>query len=174
MSEVSNEKVITLLANNFEHPFVENIFKRHDIKIPEASASSCEKLAACHELVTEIRYDGSNTFFNIIGRTPVNYDEIAKDVADKIGVKTHNIISQDGIEYEELALRKIVEDKIDKLSEEERKKYFKSILEEYGKEYNNSGRIVVESGAQLIATIAVSAHRGTQLSHFLGELEASP
>lgn len=98
-------------ANNRElkcYILLEDLYKRHSKYTPES-------------LLEEICFDGSNTLASILrGWKPVHYDEVVRDVAEKIGIKS-SVISQNNIrENEMLIMGKLIETYWNKLSDEER------------------------------------------------------
>ena len=95
MSTQSNIDLIRLIEYNMNGELsdvVDDIFKRHRITSMNVS-----------ELVYEIRADGSNSLFYYL-REPVDYDEVARDVARVMGVNVKKIGSGDAKDYEEAVL----------------------------------------------------------------------
>jgi uncharacterized protein YaaW (UPF0174 family) len=77
------------------------------------------------EIAGEIQEFGGNSFVNIFRGGGVKYREILTDVCDKMGVKYNNNASTEHIE--QTMLMSILEDSLEKLSEEEKKEILKEL-----------------------------------------------
>lgn len=118
MSAQSNTDLIRLIKDNMDGEFselIEHIFERHDVEFGNAEA-----------LAEEIRADGSNSIFYFI-REPVDYDEVAKDVAEKLDADISEVMDGDAKGYEQAALIKVMEDRLNKMKEEEREELLHNI-----------------------------------------------
>ena len=140
-----NERLISLLARNFMHPYVSNIFERHGIeKTTEAFGYHIYKNVK--QLVTEIRKDGSHTVMNIF-RDPVPYSEVAYDVAKKLGAKIPED-KKDDEQYCEMAAYTCAIDKyLNSLSEEERREFFTQLGKQLPDKVANDIKHVIAAGA---------------------------
>lgn len=113
MSVIDDKETLELLkkANNKNlecYILLEDLYKRHNKYTPE-------------DLLKEICLDGSNTIASIFrGWTPVHYDEVVRDVAEKIGVKDENIDKDNMQKNEIMIIGKLIEDFWKNLSEQER------------------------------------------------------
>lgn len=123
--------------------------------MPSVSCTQGEKYMACTELVREIRADGSHTIFNIFGRAPVNYSEVAYDVADKLGAKIPYEQKDDEIKSEEAALQKVIQKYIDGLSEEERRKLYDTMTKDLGEMVAGKAQYIAGGGAEFFAALAM-------------------
>ena len=124
---------------NSQHQLLQNIFKRHDQYSVEA-------------VVREICEDGSNTIARFARfNTAVNYDEVVRDVAEKIGVTT-SLLSWNVTECEQLLLAELMKKYWDKLSDEERAKQYASLKNELGSEYAEYAQSLLTGGASAILT----------------------
>lgn len=144
MSTQSNIDLIRLIEYNMNGELsdvVDDIFKRHRITSMNVS-----------ELVYEIRADGSNSLFYYL-REPVDYDEVARDVARVVGVNVKKIGSGDAKDYEEAVLIKCIEKYFDKATEEERKILLHDLDNIIGKQ--NVNNIVKFGGAGVISLLSV-------------------
>lgn len=122
-----------------QHQLLQNIFKRHDQYSVQA-------------VVREICEDGSNTIARLARfNTPVNYDEVVRDVAEKIGVNS-SLLSWDVTRCEQLLLAELMKKYWDKLSDEERIKQYASLKNELGNEYAEYAQSLLTGGASAVLT----------------------
>ena len=76
-------------------------------------------------IAEEIQLFGGNSFANMFRNGGVKYEEILKDVCDKMKVSYNKNTSTENIE--QCLLNKILEDSLEKMSEEERQKLIKEL-----------------------------------------------
>ena len=140
-SSASTEDLCNLLLavekKDPQHQLLQNIFKRHDqYSVPAVVREICE--------------DGSNTIARLARfNTPVNYDEIVRDVAEKIGVKS-DLLSWDVPRCEQLLLAELMKKYWNKLSDEERREQYASLKENLGNEYAEYAKNLLNGGAVAI------------------------
>lgn len=143
----SNERLIALISRNWDHPYVNNIFERHEIEKTTGDFTRFSQNDVV-ELVTEIRKDGSNTLRNIFC-DPVPYSEVAYDVAEKLGAKIPEN-KKDDEQYCEFAAYTCAVDKyLSSLSEKERREFFDKLGDQLPKDVADSIQHYIAAGAGL-------------------------
>ena len=147
----SNSRLIALLARNFMHPYVANIFERHGIeKTTESFGYHIQENVK--QLVQEIRKDGSHTVMNIF-RDPVPYSEVAYDVAKKLGAKIPED-KKDDEQYCEMAAYTCAIDKyLNSLSEKERDEFFTKLGEQLPDKVARSFQHYMAAGASFAGVL---------------------
>lgn len=129
MSKLSNYRLVQLLTkasqDDSNNEMLMNLYIRHDKYSPES-------------LVEELRDDGSNTFARICFRsgTGVDYDEITRDVAEKLGIE-NTAISDDETKNELLIIQAACKKYFDDLSDEEREEKLKDLGSLLGSDSKN-------------------------------------
>lgn len=114
-----------------------DLFERHGV-----TAGSPEKEIS--ELIHMVRLDGSNSIVTYAGRLGegVNYDEIVRDVADKVEVKYNPKEVRTEADLEILIIQRIVEDAMQNLTPEER--------QEIGTQMKNLGDLYEKAWKQFL------------------------
>lgn len=155
MGEASNYRLIDLLVKHFDHEYVPNMFERHEIKMPATDSAEGVKYMACTNLVREIRADGSHSMFNMFGREPVNYSEVAYDVAVKLGARIGDEYRDDEIKSEEAALQMVMQKYIDGLPAEKRQELYTSLTRDLGEKLAACKvQYIAGGGAEFFAALA--------------------
>jgi uncharacterized protein YaaW (UPF0174 family) len=147
----SNERLKQLFLQCSKEDLKE-IYQRHGIEGQHNNET-------VGELVDRIRLDGSNTLVSVArGWEGVNYDEIVKDVADKVKVsyKKNGLLSEK--EFEPLIVEHLVKIYFEKLTEEQKVEFEKS-LKSLGKEYNDFWKTLMTGGSGAILFIAQTIGR---------------
>lgn len=104
-----------------------------------------DKYTKVSVLIDDIRTNGGNTFANLIRGNGVEYDEIVRDVANKLKVNYHKNAQTDAIEIE--IIKKLISDEFEKMSLEQKKE----ILETIGADNVNA---VIAAPAMLAGLLA--------------------
>ena len=152
--EESNRRLIEVLFKAVQDSDgLENLkvlFERHKV-----NASRYDSLEI-YELVEQIRKDGSNDIMVVVrGGKGVNYDEIVRDVADKVGVDYKKEKVSDESELELLIVQHLVKQYFSRLTPEQ-KQDFEQALRKLGKEYEDFWKQFLEAkGTALLAVIQI-------------------
>ena len=141
MSAESNLRLLNVLEavkkNDPENGFLVEIYKRHDKYTPES-------------LVEELRQDGSNTIGRIFTGS-VDYDEIVKRVANKLGVDSAELTDNE-MQNELLIIKKAIQDYIKKNPEAEAK--LKDVADELGVDGKDFVNMIVKGHASAFLMMA--------------------
>ncbi|HAR79439.1 MAG TPA: hypothetical protein DCR21_01285 [Succinivibrionaceae bacterium] len=151
MSEASNERLLKLLKDIDRQEPYNDLLKA--IKATHDNYKSIESL------VEEIREDGSNTIARLI-KGPVDYDEIVRDVAIKVGVPKDQISPVSEEENELKCLCLVLEKNLDSMQVADREKAVAEIDKIIGGKYHNYGSLSTLSISftlmQIIKTIGIA------------------
>lgn len=141
--ELSNDRLLTLFHKAPEDDLKE-LYKRHSVRKEQ-------------DLVSEIRRDGSNTITTWVFRfgKGVNYEEIVRNVASKVGVKYKPADIANEAQLELMIVQHLIKKHFDALTPEERAEFQKH-LDQLGKEYKDFWRQFLEAkGAAILALVQV-------------------
>jgi uncharacterized protein YaaW (UPF0174 family) len=145
-SPESNKRLRRVLVRVPREDLAE-LFERHGV-----TAGSLEKEIS--ELIHMIRKDGSNSIITYAARLGegVNYDEIVRDVADKVEVKFNPKEVRTEADLEILIIQRIVEEAVAKLTPEERQE-IEDNLRKLGEKHQQAWKHFLEAGGAGVLTV---------------------
>lgn len=145
-SPESNERLRRILLR-VPREDLADLFERHGV----TAGSPAKEIA---ELIDMIRKDGSNSIVTYMGRLGegVNYDEIVRDVADKVGVKCDPKKIKNEADLEMMIIQRIVEEVVAKLTPEERQE-IEDNLRKLGDKHQQAWKHFLEAGGAGVLTV---------------------